>query len=505
MTAWFDNERLSAYLDGELSPQERLSVEKLLASDPAARQLLDELRAQREMIRQLPRVSIPRDLSRSVVALAEQRRRAEMGSRGQDTLASAVEEKREALRPFRALFKRLLHPRNLGWALLAASIGIAISLISPQFGRRAGDVEVAKRDTTEKETRESQERRPSIPVLRAAPSEKAPEAARSQSEPSSMGSSQMAAPAAPSTRMADTVGSARVATQEPLASEKKQGIAPESPQVVIERVVPMMGNQGGGPRIGTTSPADAQVASFEIVCDVAESASLQTLVGRVIRRHQAIPEQAALDAAWEFAANREDHREKAPATEGRAAEESGPDVEVAFEEREGFEEAVIEFSATLAQVQAVLAELGAQSGQVRSISVPRELAGILQENQRVDSDRLAARVGRAEAPGAAGARSLRPGPVMPEQTAPPSAGMPQGFGGGKGAQSTAQQSLQEGMDASATARRQMAPATSAPRDLYRIRVVLRHKRSSEAAPSGGSMSQPQPQGAALPGSPNPQK
>ncbi|HPZ84708.1 MAG TPA: zf-HC2 domain-containing protein, partial [Thermogutta sp.] len=74
MTAWLDNERLSAYLDGELSPQERQIVEKLLASDSAARQLVEELRAQRELIRQLPRFPIPRDLSRSVIALAEERR-----------------------------------------------------------------------------------------------------------------------------------------------------------------------------------------------------------------------------------------------------------------------------------------------------------------------------------------------------------------------------------------------------------------------------------------------
>jgi len=305
--------------------------------------------------------------------------------------------------------------------------------------------------------------------------------------------------------MADSVVSAQAGRQVPLASEQKQEIEKESPQVVIERVVPMMSNQVAVPRIGTSSPADTQVASFEIICDVAESTSLQSLVGRVIRRHQAIPEQAALDAAWEFAANREDHREKGSSTEGRDEKESRPDVEVSFEEREGFEEAVIEFSATLAQVQAVLAELGAQPGQVQSISVPRELAGILEENQRVGSDRIAAKVGRAELPGAAGARSLRPGAVTPEQPAAPSAGVPQGFGGGRGIQAPPQQSFQQGMGAGTTVRRQMTPAPATPRDLYRIRVVLRHKRSSETSPSEGPALQTQPLGPASPGSPNVQE
>ncbi len=39
------NELLSAYLDGELSPAERAEVEQFLAANPAARKLLEELRA----------------------------------------------------------------------------------------------------------------------------------------------------------------------------------------------------------------------------------------------------------------------------------------------------------------------------------------------------------------------------------------------------------------------------------------------------------------------------
>ena len=38
-----ENELLSAYLDGELTADERAEVERLLAANPAAREALDEL------------------------------------------------------------------------------------------------------------------------------------------------------------------------------------------------------------------------------------------------------------------------------------------------------------------------------------------------------------------------------------------------------------------------------------------------------------------------------
>jgi len=66
-----ENELLSAYLDGEATPQERAEVEKLLASDPAARSLLDELQAIREGIQNLPAVHLGKDLSERVLQLAE--------------------------------------------------------------------------------------------------------------------------------------------------------------------------------------------------------------------------------------------------------------------------------------------------------------------------------------------------------------------------------------------------------------------------------------------------
>lgn len=68
-----DEERLSAYLDGELSSDEQARVEQLLADEPAARQLLDELRAVSSTLQGLPRTRAPGDLAADVLREIERR------------------------------------------------------------------------------------------------------------------------------------------------------------------------------------------------------------------------------------------------------------------------------------------------------------------------------------------------------------------------------------------------------------------------------------------------
>jgi hypothetical protein len=67
----FDDELLSAYLDDELTPEERARVEERLATDPAARQLLDELRTVSQTMKELPAVTLGADLRESVLRRAE--------------------------------------------------------------------------------------------------------------------------------------------------------------------------------------------------------------------------------------------------------------------------------------------------------------------------------------------------------------------------------------------------------------------------------------------------
>lgn len=67
----FDDELLSAYLDDELSAEERALVESRLAADPAARQALEQLRNVSQTVRGLPQEVVGRDLRESILRRAE--------------------------------------------------------------------------------------------------------------------------------------------------------------------------------------------------------------------------------------------------------------------------------------------------------------------------------------------------------------------------------------------------------------------------------------------------
>ncbi len=62
---------ISAYLDDELTADERARVEQLLATSTEARQLLDELRALRGTLQSLPQHRLEIDFAQSVLRQAE--------------------------------------------------------------------------------------------------------------------------------------------------------------------------------------------------------------------------------------------------------------------------------------------------------------------------------------------------------------------------------------------------------------------------------------------------
>ncbi|HVJ67224.1 MAG TPA: zf-HC2 domain-containing protein [Caulifigura sp.] len=72
MSRDFD-ELLSAYLDGEVTPEERAAVERRLEQSPAMRETLDELSEVGELVRSLPRARAPEDLPNRVVAAISNR------------------------------------------------------------------------------------------------------------------------------------------------------------------------------------------------------------------------------------------------------------------------------------------------------------------------------------------------------------------------------------------------------------------------------------------------
>lgn len=69
--AW-DDERLSAYLDGELSAPEQAQLEARLVVDPELRQLVDELRAVRQQLEILPEYHLQATFAEQVLRRAEQ-------------------------------------------------------------------------------------------------------------------------------------------------------------------------------------------------------------------------------------------------------------------------------------------------------------------------------------------------------------------------------------------------------------------------------------------------
>lgn len=129
-----DSELLSLYLDGELSPAETAEVERLLAEDPAARQLLQELRALSAAIRDLPTYQLDEDLSQQVLREAEWR--------------VLTERSGEPAAPNRwQKLRRYLRPRNLLWPAVAAAAALLIALRTPE-----GPKQVAQDDPPAVET-----------------------------------------------------------------------------------------------------------------------------------------------------------------------------------------------------------------------------------------------------------------------------------------------------------------------------------------------------------------
>ena len=66
-------ERLSAYLDGEMSSADTWDIEKAIETDPALAAELKALRAMRQVLRKLPAEPVPRDFASRVLERAERR------------------------------------------------------------------------------------------------------------------------------------------------------------------------------------------------------------------------------------------------------------------------------------------------------------------------------------------------------------------------------------------------------------------------------------------------
>ena len=139
-----ENELLSAYLDGELTAAEQVEVERLLAASPAARQLLEELRALSSTLQTLPQHKLGEDISQRVLRIAERRMLTEPAAPGELPVPSEGHRNdppngRPSLTPA-AILRRLLNSRALVWSSLAVVVAVMLMVMDPgRQDRPAGD------------------------------------------------------------------------------------------------------------------------------------------------------------------------------------------------------------------------------------------------------------------------------------------------------------------------------------------------------------------------------
>jgi anti-sigma factor RsiW len=120
-----NDELLSAYLDNELAPDERARVDERLAADPAARQLLQQLRAVSHAVKQLPPAPLGTDLSESVLRRAE---RAMLTGERASARVSSLDEESPRFTIGRSV-------RGWVWAGLATAAALAIMAFESNSNR----------------------------------------------------------------------------------------------------------------------------------------------------------------------------------------------------------------------------------------------------------------------------------------------------------------------------------------------------------------------------------
>ena len=163
------NELFSAYLDGELTAAEQAEVERLLATSPAARQLLDELRTLSATLQALPQQKVGEDLSQRVLRVAERR-----------MLTEGLDERENAPVPLeRSVFRRFVNTRTLVWLGLTLAVALMITINDrrhrvPPAADAGKEVALAKREVEDRRRETSEP--PSIHAPRSAATELAKEA-----------------------------------------------------------------------------------------------------------------------------------------------------------------------------------------------------------------------------------------------------------------------------------------------------------------------------------------
>jgi len=133
MNLQLNDELLSAFLDGEVSEEERLQIESELASSPEWSRRYHQLVETVNAVRTLPEASLPRDFSQGILAQIAQRQQEE----GEPELATQASQVALATQADRSVLERRrqkdssYHPVWVAIAaclLVAAGLGIAVQV-----------------------------------------------------------------------------------------------------------------------------------------------------------------------------------------------------------------------------------------------------------------------------------------------------------------------------------------------------------------------------------------
>jgi negative regulator of sigma E activity len=143
------DELLSAYLDNELAPDERAAVEARLATDPAAQQLLEQLRMVSTAVRAMPRESLNQDLCESVLKRVQPERAEDQVVQSARRVPVAVTN---SVSLPRFTVGRTL--RGWVWASLAIAAALLIMVFQPDDRRNEGLPSLAQREDQNLMTRE---------------------------------------------------------------------------------------------------------------------------------------------------------------------------------------------------------------------------------------------------------------------------------------------------------------------------------------------------------------
>ena len=336
------NELLSAYLDGELDAAERANVERLLADDPAARQLLDDLRALSVTLQALPQEKIGEDLSGVVLCTAARRVLLE-GAPGETEDSTP-----ESVPLGRSVFRRLFNARGLAYVGIVVAFAVVITVFERHQDGPAADKDAKQMALATPKPEKPAEELEGLPPASQSIRDSVVESAKP--------------PAAPAEKIA---GTAEESSAESFATKSAKGAAPApgappAPSAALRANNAMSGRPAAAAK---KAPADEEV--LVVHCDVTPEAIARKTFEKLLAANGIARRRQLELGDWD-----DDTKTSGDGAvqEGEDKEKWRKDAEIAPPPESG-KVNLIYVEATPEQIKATLAALAAQPNAFSNVSV----------------------------------------------------------------------------------------------------------------------------------------